>query len=186
VDNIDDTHITSPSHVDEPTGLTSNAPSVKARCHVASLRRDLHADRARPARLRCLRHHRGVSDDLMNAMAEFQRCVEARDRAAAEQILDAEFALVLVAPSAARMPRAKWLEVLVDYEVHGYVVEEQMVDEDGPVAAVLSRVAMQATVLGVDRSGVFVISDVWRHRDGGWKLWRRHSTPLSAGRLPET
>jgi hypothetical protein len=45
---------------------------------------------------------------------------------------------------------------------------------------------MKATVLGEDRSGLFVISDVWRRGEQGWRVWRRHSTPLSAGALAGT
>jgi hypothetical protein len=43
---------------------------------------------------------------------------------------------------------------------------------------------MSATVNGIDRSGLFTISDIWRLRDGHWRVWRRHSTPLSAGPMP--
>jgi hypothetical protein len=82
------------------------------------------------------------------------------------------------------MPRAAWLATLPDYIVHSWDVEEETIDVDGDLAAVLRRVNMQATVLGVDRSGLFVISDIWRKRDDGWRIWRRHSTPLSAGSLP--
>ncbi len=126
----------------------------------------------------------GPVRDLVESMAEFQRCVEERDRAGAEHALDPGFALVLVSPAPAQMPKARWLEVLQDYVIHDYVVEEQTVDEDGDCAAVASRVRMSATVLGEDRSGTFVISDVWRQRASGWLLWRRHSTPITAGRLP--
>jgi len=52
------------------------------------------------------------------------------------------------------------------------------------VAAVLSKVYMRATVLGEDRSGLFVISDFWRHGKDGWRVWRRHSSPLTAGEMP--
>jgi ketosteroid isomerase-like protein len=82
------------------------------------------------------------------------------------------------------MPRSRWLEVLADYVVHEYEVEESSVDRDGDCAAALQRVRMRATVLGEDRSGTFVISDVWRLRADGWRIWRRHSTPLSAGGMP--
>ena len=82
------------------------------------------------------------------------------------------------------MPRARWLEVLTDYVVHEYEVQEHVVDVDEDCAVVLQRVRMAATVLGEDRSGVFVISDVWRRRPAGWRIWRRHSTPLGAGALP--
>jgi hypothetical protein len=29
-----------------------------------------------------------------------------------------------------------------------------------------------------------VLDDVWRRRADGWRVWRRHSTPLAAGRMP--
>lgn len=125
-----------------------------------------------------------MNDDLAASMAEFQRCIESRDRVGAERVVADDFALVLVAPARALMPRDRWLEVLEDYVVHDYVIEEQIVNEEGDCAVVLHRVRMTATVLGEGRSGVFVISDVWRRRGDGWRVWQRHSTPLSAGLMP--
>jgi ketosteroid isomerase-like protein len=125
-----------------------------------------------------------VTDDLQMAMSRFQRCIEDRDRAAAEAVLDEEYALVLVQPTLAAVPRERWLEVLDDYIVHDYAVEQSVVDIDGDVATVLHRDRMSATVLGEDRSGIFVLTDVWRRRSDGWRLWRRHSTPMSAGAMP--
>src|SRR5688572_6930512 len=122
-----------------------------------------------------------VSDELARRIEAFQRAIEARDMAAAGEILDEDFALVLVHPVRAVLPRERWLAMLPDYVVHGYDVEEEIVDidVDGDHAAVLHRARMDATVLGEDRSGLFVISDVWRHRDGQWRVWRRHSTPVA-------
>ena len=125
-----------------------------------------------------------TSHDLGSAMRSFDTAVHRRDRALADTVLDMDYALVLVHPAPATMPRARWLEVLEDYLVHSYDVEEQRVDESGDVAAVLSKVRMRATVLGDDRSGWFVISDLWRHGQDGWRIWRRHSTPLTAGEMP--
>lgn len=122
--------------------------------------------------------------DLVEAIRRFDEAVLKRDRAIADQVLDDDYMLVLVHPDAAVMPRARWLEVLEHYLVHSYDVEEQRVDQDDDVAAVLTRVRMQATVLDEDRSGLFVISDIWRRHDGGWRVWRRHSSPLSAGSMP--
>ncbi len=92
------------------------------------------------------------------------------------RVLDDDFALVLVQPAPAVMPRSRWLEVLPDYVVDAYDVEEAHVDVDGDTAAVLQRVRMTATVLGQDRSGVFVMSDIWRRGPDGWRVWRRHSS----------
>ena len=79
------------------------------------------------------------------------------------------------------MPRERWLEVLPDYVVHEYAVEERLIDVSDEVAAVLQRVRMRATVLGQDRSGTIVISDFWRRSAGDWRIWKRHSTPFDAG-----
>jgi ketosteroid isomerase-like protein len=125
-----------------------------------------------------------MPDDLTAQMAAFDRAVLNRDHAVAESVLDDDYQLQLVQPSAAAMPRARWLEVLPDYVVSEYEIQEQRVDIDGDVAVVLSRVRMNADVLGHDRSGVFVITDVWRQRNGVWRVWRRHSTPATAGDLP--
>lgn len=127
----------------------------------------------------------GVSAQLSSAMAQLQQCIETRDQEAGERLLDEEFELVLVVPSRTVFGRSQWLEVLPSYVVHEYVVEEQIVDEDGDAASVLHRVHMRATVLGADRSGQFVISDFWRLRQGGWRIWRRHSTPMAGTPLPE-
>lgn len=125
-----------------------------------------------------------ASHDLAAAMNSFDDAVRRRDRALADQVLDEDYALVLVHPTPATMPRARWLDVLPDYVVHSYDVEEQHVDQAGAMAAVLTRVHMRATVLGDDRSGLFVLSDFWRETDDGWRVWRRHSSPLTAGDLP--
>ena len=117
-------------------------------------------------------------------MQDFRTCIETRDRSLAETVLDDDYALVLVQPARAVMPRDRWLEVLADYIVHSYEVHESVVDIDSDLAVVLHRDEMSATVLGEDRSGIFVVSDVWRRSPDGWKVWRRHSTPLTAGRVP--
>ena len=128
----------------------------------------------------------GMSEPALDhQLREFERCVIERDAATAENLLAPGFALVLVHPVPAVMPRVRWLEVLCHYVVHEWVVEEQRLDEDGHGCAVLlQRVRLRATVLGEDRSGPLVISDVWRWREDSWLIWRRHSTPLSAGPMP--
>ena len=127
-----------------------------------------------------------MADDpqLTTQVATFQRCIETRDVRLAAEVLDGDFALELVHPAPAVMPRSRWLEVLPDYVVSRYEVEEAQIDLDGDCAVVLQRVRMEAVVLGDDRSGTFVITDVWRRRAAGWRVWRRHSTPLAAGALP--
>ena len=65
----------------------------------------------------------------------------------ADRVLDEDYALVLVHPAPATMPRARWLEVLEDYIVHSYSVLEQSVARPDGLAAVLgsTRGCPQAT-----------------------------------------
>ena len=124
-----------------------------------------------------------AAEELLERAARWDAAVRDRDEAAAHALLAPDFALELVQPVRNVMGRDVWLEVLADYIVHEWEVEEQIVDQSEDVAALLRRVRMRATVMGEDRSGIFAITDVWRRIDGEWRVWRRHSTPLSAGQL---
>jgi hypothetical protein len=125
-----------------------------------------------------------VDDDLTAQMDAFGRCVMTRDVVLADRVVDDDFVLELVHPTRALVPRASWVAMLPDYVVHRWTEQEEIVTVDGDCATVLHRVDMSATVLGDDRSGVFVVTDVWRRRPQGWRIWRRHSTPLTAGPMP--
>ena len=124
-----------------------------------------------------------ATDELLDRAAQWDAAVKNRDEVAADAVLAPDFALELVQPVRSVMNREVWLEILADYVVDEWHVEEQVLSQSEDVAAVLRRVRMRATVLGEDRSGIFVVSDLWRRIDGEWRVWRRHSTPLSAGQL---
>ncbi|MEO8095308.1 MAG: hypothetical protein ABI632_10285, partial [Pseudolysinimonas sp.] len=98
-------------------------------------------------------------ESLISAAASWDEAIQERDQTKAGAILADDYALVTVQPSPATMPRGRWLEVLPDYVVHLWHVEERIIDIDGDLGVMLQRVRMDATVLGVDRSGIFVVSD---------------------------
>lgn len=123
--------------------------------------------------------------ELIERWEGWLRSIEQRDVEAASGYLDADYALQLVQPRASVVGRADWLKTLPDYVVSSYTVEERIIAVDGDLGVILHRAAMQATVFNRDRSGTFVVTDVWRRRDGAWRVWRRHSTPLHAGPMPE-
>jgi ketosteroid isomerase-like protein len=125
------------------------------------------------------------ADDVVARSEEWQAALEARDVEGIADYLDDDYALQLVHPDRAVVPRAEWLRMLPDYVVHSWAVEERIVDIRGDTALILQRGVQAATVQGADRSGTFVISDSWRRgTDGVWRVWRRHSTPLGAGVMP--
>jgi ketosteroid isomerase-like protein len=125
------------------------------------------------------------ADDVVARSEQWQAALEARDVEGVADYLDDDYALQLVHPTRAVVPRSEWLRMLPDYVVHSWDVEERIVDVRGDTALVLQRGVQAATVQGADRSGSFVISDSWRRGpDGVWRVWRRHSTPLAAGVMP--
>jgi ketosteroid isomerase-like protein len=121
-------------------------------------------------------HAQGVSD-LSMAIGAFERAVLERDAALAASVLDPDFTVVQVEPAPSSVTRAEWLEALRDTTVHDHEVLERFVHEDGDTAAVLQKVRLTATVAGDDQAGTEVLTDVWRLRADGWRLWRRHFTP---------
>lgn len=115
---------------------------------------------------------------------QWQRAIEERDVQAAGRILDDDFSLVLVWPTVSVLGRSEWLRTLPDYRVHEYEIEDRIVDSTDDLALIVQRVRMTTSVAGIDRDGTFVISDVWRRQNGTWRVWRRHSTPLSTIQAP--
>jgi ketosteroid isomerase-like protein len=124
--------------------------------------------------------------EILSRADAWQRAIEARDPAAAAGYLADDFALVVTNPEQAVMPREEWLRVLSDYDVRSYDIHHREISVRAGVGVVLQRVTMTAVVVGADRSGTFVLVDLWSEEDGAWRVWRRHSTPLSAGPLPRS
>ena len=109
-------------------------------------------------------------DDLAARSGDFERVVLDRDRELAANTLTEDFALVLLHPAPLVVTRAEWIAMLPDYIVHAWVVQEQMIEVRSGLGVVFQRVHMDATVLGEDRSGVFVLSDLWGPVDHVWRI----------------
>jgi len=124
--------------------------------------------------------------DVVRARAsQWQAALEARDLDAIGDYLHPGYALVLVIPGPVTVHRDEWLRTLPDYVVHSYDIHQQTIDVIGDVATVMTSATQHATALGVDRSGGFIVSDIWlRGEDGSWRVWRRHSTPATAREMP--
>jgi hypothetical protein len=71
--------------------------------------------------------------------------------------------------------------MLPDYDVSGYSVEERIVQAGDDLCTVFQRVDQTAVVKGAERSGSSLV-DVWVREADAWRVWRRHSTPLSPAR----
>jgi hypothetical protein len=125
-----------------------------------------------------------AEEEIIARADGWQSALEARDPEAAAEFLADDYALVVTHPAVVVVPRAEWLRLLPEYDVREYEIEHRDVEIRYGVAVVVQRVNMTAVVNGVDRSGVFVLVDLWIDVAGAWRVWRRNSTPLSAGTMP--
>jgi ketosteroid isomerase-like protein len=100
-----------------------------------------------------------------------------RDRAALEQILAPDFALIVSARPTQPMPRQQWLEAaLGSYRGTSFDYETMSIRILGDVAIVASVALQQAAIDGADRSGRFFLTDVWRRSAKSWQVVARHSS----------
>ena len=125
-----------------------------------------------------------AEDEILSRADAWQRAIEARDPVAAAEYLADDYALVVTNPEQAVMPREEWLRLLPDYDMRSYDIQHREVSVRAGVGVVVQHVTMTAVVAGADRSGTFILVDLWSEEEGGWRVWRRHSTPLSAGAAP--
>ena len=74
------------------------------------------------------------------------------------------------------MPREKWLASVPIYKCHSFVYKQQEVRDYGNTAIVQSSYSQNATLNGEDRSGDFLITDVWVKQNENWKVIHRHTS----------
>src|SRR4051812_32421150 len=125
-----------------------------------------------------------MSQTPQEADARWLDALLAQDATAVQPFMDDDFTLVVLFPALARVIRPEWLATLPAYAISAWVTRISEWDVSGDLAVHTHVVDQTAIVLGVDRSGPFTLTDVWRRSGGSWKVWRRVSTPLNSGEIP--
>jgi ketosteroid isomerase-like protein len=74
------------------------------------------------------------------------------------------------------VPKQGWLTVLKDYVTESYTIDDIKVNVYGNTAIAMLMFTQKATVRGQDRSGQFLLTDIWYKGDKGWLLAERHSS----------
>jgi ketosteroid isomerase-like protein len=101
-----------------------------------------------------------------------------KDGATLDRILAPEFALIISASPSQSFPRAAWLRTAASgYDCTEFSYRDMQVRDFGDVVIVSSLFRVRATAFGVDRSGDFFLTDVWRPgANGGWQVIARYSS----------
>ena len=120
-----------------------------------------------------------TAGDVLRRTRAWHDAIMRADTAALRRILLPEFSLT-VPPDLERghVPLEQYLRSTVQYQLHADRWEASDVRVLGNVAVVTSRFWQRATPRGVDRSGYFVLTDVWRRESGEWRVATRWSTWL--------
>lgn len=110
---------------------------------------------------------------------ELQAAVQRRDVGRLEALLAPEFTLTTGRPGAPVRTREDYLATTATgYVIDAFAFEELDAIELGDSAVVRSRYRQSGSLHGADRTGFFLITDVWALRDGVPQLVTRHSSAL--------
>ena len=101
-----------------------------------------------------------------------------QDRTALDRFLAPDYAMIVSTVHTHPLERCNWLGIAVDayvctrfeYEgIHGRRISADLV--------AMSAIAdFDATMAGIDRSGRYFVTDLWRRTDSGWQVCARYSS----------
>jgi hypothetical protein len=118
-------------------------------------------------------------DEALALERRFQAAVAGRDLVVLEELLAPEFTLTTGRAAAPVRTRAEYLAITAaSYVIDGWEFEELDVVPLGDAAVVRARYRQRGSMEGADRTGVFLLTDVWAERAGRPQLVTRHSSAL--------
>ncbi len=74
------------------------------------------------------------------------------------------------------VPKQSWLTLLKDYVTESFTIDDIKVNVYGNTAIAMLLYTQKAIVRGQDRSGQFVLTDIWHKENNGWLIAERHSS----------
>jgi hypothetical protein len=117
----------------------------------------------------------GLEQQWMDAVVK-------RDQGALDRIMGDEFTLASAYSTGERTSKAQFMKnVLQSVKGQEFIFHDSHADLYGDVAVFKSRVKSKYTFDQDDRTGDYLITDVWVNRDGRWQVVSRHSSlPVKA------
>jgi len=115
-----------------------------------------------------------AEDEILRLANEWMDAVRHKNVETLESLVAREY--MLQAPGIGRMPRDQWLAAISVYDIQSFEFSDVQVHIYGDTAVMRSRYTQKATYQGGDRSGEFLVTDVWVRRDGRWQVVTRHTS----------
>jgi ketosteroid isomerase-like protein len=119
-----------------------------------------------------------VEQEIIELEQQWASAIQKQDPSQMNQFLSESYFLAIGAQDQPLqiVPRAAWLGTLKEYRTESFRVDDIKVHIYGTVAIVLMLFTQTATVRGQDRSGQFMITDIWNKQEVGWRVVERHSS----------
>ena len=119
-----------------------------------------------------------LCDEIIALEKSFASAIQSRDSSQTKKYqADSYFLAFTVQDMPIQIvPKQRWLEVLGNYVTESYSIDDIKVNVYGNTAVAMLMFTQKATVNGKDRSGQFVLTDIWVKGDTGWLITERHSS----------
>jgi ketosteroid isomerase-like protein len=131
---------------------------------------------AAPARAQGRSDSLAVTGEIDRLERRWAAALVQQDTAVLQRLLAPEYALIVSASPERPIMRTAWLATLPDYHTRSLTISRLTVRVLGDLAIASFIGDLAARVRGAERSGKYFITDVWRHRDGAWRVVARYSS----------
>jgi ketosteroid isomerase-like protein len=117
-----------------------------------------------------------IAKKITELSTRWMRAWMDNDRATLEAMLAPDYALIVSSLPGRRMDRATWLATCERYRCTAFAYRDVQVRDLGGLAAMSAIADQSASLDGVDRSGSFWLTDLWRPGGAnGWQVCARYS-----------
>lgn len=119
-----------------------------------------------------------TQDEIINLEKSFAAAIKTQDTLQTKMFMADNYFLAYTVQD---MPiqivsKQSWLTLLKDYVTESFTIDDIKVSVYGNTAIAILIFTQKATVRGQDRSGQFVLTDIWVKGNKGWLIAERHSS----------
>ena len=127
-----------------------------------------------------------MEKEITELEKQWAAAIQKQDESHMDQFLaDNYFLAIAIQEMPIRIiPKAVWLDNLKFYKTESFNIDDIKVHVYDGVAIVLMIFTQHATVREQDRSGQFLITDIWVKQEKGWRVTERHSSRPEPGAAP--
>lgn len=119
-----------------------------------------------------------VENLILDLTQQWTRAFQTRDTERLKQLITDDYSVMIGAEGGPilRVEREPWLKVVPEYETESGSIDDIAVRVYGDTAVVWMLYTQVARIQGSDRSGQFVLNDVWVKQGTEWRMSARLSS----------